>query len=168
MKIDENKAIINNFTPSPELDKALQKLAEGENPLVALNLDMINAIHEDVITKYGGEMGIRDHNLLESVCIAPYQECFGIVLYPTIFDKAAKYLTDFARYQIFVDGNKRTGLQTAEVFLEVNGYTLDLTAEAFYNLVMHIANNRVEHEEVSKYIKENAVFLEREDYEYDR
>jgi death on curing protein len=43
----------------------------------------------------------------------------------------------------FVDGNKRTGLLAAQVFLDVNGVSLEHDSEAFYALTMGVAEGRV-------------------------
>ncbi len=61
--------------------------------------------------------------LLEAV----QAEMFGAPLYPTIADKAALYCYNIICNHIFTDGNKRTGLGAALVFLNLNGYDLRLT-----------------------------------------
>lgn len=47
---------------------------------------------------------------------------FGEPLYPTIADKAALYMFNIISNHIFQDGNKRTGLQSARVFVALNNY----------------------------------------------
>lgn len=111
-------------------------------------------IHDDRIRKYGGAYGIRDHGLFHSACEMPYQEVFGTELYPTPYEKAARYLFCFSNYQIFVDGNKRTGLAVAGAYLLCNGISLDLTNTEAYNLTMDIANHYIED------IKDIAAYLE--------
>lgn len=156
--------------------KALSLLGEEkayqEEPLL---LEDIVLIHDDFIKEFGGSYGVRDENLLNSVQMSPYQSCFGEDLYPSLFDKAAKLLLDFCRYQIFVDGNKRTGIGTCSVFLYINDYRLALTNEEAYQLAMDIANDKVtEITEVSAILKENSIALvkdvqeEREDTVYER
>ncbi len=167
---NKEKAVIDNFKPSAALKKALSKLADGPQSTFILDELDIKAIHDAYIDEFGGDYGIRDVNLFKSVCLAPYQACFGQELYPTIFDKAAKYIIDFARYQIFIDGNKRTGLAAAECFLENNGYTMNLSSEQFYILTMDIANNNIEDSKVVEMIKNNVLFYDVEmesEEEYD-
>ena len=124
-----------------------------------LNVEEILQIHDTMLSIYGGENGVRDANLLESVCVAPHQSFGGVDLYPTIFDKAAKYLVDFSRYQVFLDGNKRTGVLAMWQELILNGYNLnkDFTNEMIYGLTMDIANNRItDLEVVSKILREHS------------
>ncbi len=55
---------------------------------------------------------------------------FGdIELYPTLFQKAAVYAHHIITGHIFLDGNKRTDLNCAILFLEFNGCTLRLDIE---------------------------------------
>ena len=58
--------------------------------------------------------------LLEAV----QSELFGEPMYPTIADKAAVYCYNIICNHIFSDGNKRTGLGAALVFLNFNGFDL--------------------------------------------
>ena len=106
-----------------------------------LSTEDIIEIHDKMVDDFGGEYGIRDEGLLESIRNAPYSEFFGTEQYPEILDKAAKYLFDFTYYQVFVDGNKRVGLSVLNAFLAANGLTLTLSVSEAYNLVMSIANH---------------------------
>ena len=124
-----------------KFESALRKLGQDAEEEKLCVEDLI-AIHNKAVELYGGEYGVRDHGLLESVCVAPHQGCFGQDLYPTVFDKAAKYLVDFCRYQIFADGNKRTGVLAMQTELLINGYDINMTNEDIYELAMAIANNR--------------------------
>lgn len=145
-----------------EYDKALSKLGSEKETkeIIPLSVADIEVVHSDMIARYGGSDGIRDNGLLLSVVSAPYQTFGGEDLYPTLHDKAAKYLLDFARYQIFVDGNKRTALATASTFLLVNGEQMGLTNDEAYDLVMSIANGRItEIEQVSQVLEEKSIPL---------
>ena len=83
------------------------------------------------------------------------------MLYPTIFDKAAKYAFDFANYQIFYDGNKRVALETAVDYLKLNRCELTLSADECYNMVMDIANGRIKDpSEISKIFQDHSYAIE--------
>lgn len=111
---------------------------EGEG---ILNMDDIVQIHDQMIDDFGGEYGIRDEGLLTSLSVAPYSEFFGEEQYPGILQKAAKYLFDFTNYQVFIDGNKRTGLAVLNAYLAANGLTLTMSVSDAYQLVMAIAKH---------------------------
>lgn len=150
----ENNALLYKF------DKALQKLGE-DIPEERLTEDDILRLHSIALERYGGKEGIRDNDLFKSACVSPYQGMFGEDLYPTVFDKAAKFLLDFCRYQIFVDGNKRTGVLSMQAKLLTNGYDVDMTNEEMYDVAINIANNKItEVSEIVSIIKPRCKFLE--------
>lgn len=128
-----------------------------------LTSKQILKIHDNEIKKYGGEYGIREEGTFDMLVNAPYQSIFGMDCYPSIFDKAAKYLEGFARHQVFYDGNKRTALVVCGTFLAINNYHLQLEPLQFYKLTLNIANNKsIETEEISKFLKEHSISLEKE------
>lgn len=141
---ENNKVISAINNASNQYGRALERLGK-ENNICEFYLakEDVEVIHNDMCYRYGGSMGIRDNALFESVCKAPYQSVFGQDLYPTPFDKAAKYLFDFSNYQIFLDGNKRTGLATAVAYLIGSGYQCTLTQMQMYDLTMKIANGQI-------------------------
>lgn len=149
-------------TMNPDLKGALEKLAKGENEVIPLKPEDVMEIHSQMLIQFGGTDGIRDQGLFESVCATPYQSVFGQDLYPTAIDKAAKYLFDFSNYQVFVDGNKRTGLMTAFAMLAANNMMLTLSEEQMVFLTLDIANHKIEtSEQVADVLKENVKFMDR-------
>lgn len=110
---------------------------------VPITVEDIIDIHDKMVDDFGGEFGLRDEGLLESIHDAPYTEFFGQEQYPEILDKAAKYLFDFTYYQVFIDGNKRTGLAVVNHYLSGNGLFLNMPVTKAYELVMSIANHGV-------------------------
>ena len=90
-----------------------------------LTIEQILLIHSMVIDETGGSHGILNQHALLSVIAAPAQEVFGQELYPTIFLKASVYARDIVTNHPFMDGNKRTGMVSASVFLENNGHVID-------------------------------------------
>ena len=93
-----------------------------ENKAVYLTAERILQIHSMLIDETGGSHGLRDHNAILSVEQMPQQTAFGKELYPSVFLKAAVYARSIIMNHPFIDGNKRTGMTSAFVFLERNGY----------------------------------------------
>ena len=138
-------------------DNVFTKLG-ADAPEYKLTKADIITIHDKSIERYGGLLGVRDEDLLESSTVTPYQSAFGTDMYPTIFDKAAKYLFEFAHYQIFNDGNKRTGLAVMGYFLAANGFEFNMSDVDTYEFVMDIANNKyTEINEIADVIKANTI-----------
>ncbi|MDP3725355.1 MAG: type II toxin-antitoxin system death-on-curing family toxin [Nanoarchaeota archaeon] len=79
-------------------------------------------IHSLIIEETGGLHGVRDHNAIHGIIAVPRQNVFGKELYLTIFQKAAAYARNTILNHPFLDGNKRTGMSAAFVFMENNGF----------------------------------------------
>lgn len=85
------------------------------------------SFHEKLLARFGGSSGVRDHGLLASALARP-QHLFSYER-PTLFDMAAAYAHGIVKNHPFVDGNKRSGLLAAAVFLEANGVRFSATEE---------------------------------------
>lgn len=90
-----------------------------------LRIEDVLALHADQMELYGGEHGVRDMGLLESAVGQAQASFAGQVLHADIFEMAAAYLFHIVQNHPFIDGNKRTGLIAALVFLDLNGIELD-------------------------------------------
>lgn len=84
-----------------------------------LDVDDVLLIHEEQLPTYGGSAGIRDRALLESAVAMPRATVGGEFAHEDLFARAAAYAFHVAQDQPFVDGNKRTGLLAALVFLDL-------------------------------------------------
>ena len=122
-----------------------------------LTLDEVLGIHADQIRRYGGRPGLRDLRLLQSAVAMPETTFEGQFLHGTVFEMAAAYLFHLARNHPFVDGNKRTALMSALVFLGLNGQRLAAEPEALYELVDGAAAGSVDKAEVSVFLRRNCV-----------
>ncbi len=87
-----------------------------------LTVPVIHTIHEELIAEHGGSSGVRDQGLLESALARPQ----NLLAYgkPSLAELGASYAFGIARNHPFVDGNKRTALMAAYVFLGLNGQLL--------------------------------------------
>lgn len=96
---------------------------------------------------------MRDHHALLSVVSAPRQAAFGRELYPSIFEKAAVYIRDIITLHPFLDGNKRTGITVAFVFLENNGYGgIDHEGE-IEHFVLAVIHQKLDIEDIAAWLK---------------
>jgi death on curing protein len=84
-------------------------------------------IHARLIDETGGEHGVLNLGLLQSAVARPQATFDGQDLYPDLFLKAAALLESLVGNQAFVDGNKRTAITFAGLFLRLNGYRLVAT-----------------------------------------
>ena len=89
-----------------------------------LTLAEVIEIHTDQITRYGGQDGVRDFGLLESALAQPEASFAGEWLHHDLYVMAAAYAYHVCQNHPFIDGNKRTALVCALVFLEWNGINI--------------------------------------------
>lgn len=89
-----------------------------------LTVIRVLAIHDYMVKRFGGSHGIRDLGLVESAVMRPQAGFGGEYLYKNIFDMAAALLQSLLKNHPFVDGNKRTALSSAGIFLKINDYKL--------------------------------------------
>ena len=100
------------------------------------------------------EDGIRDVALLESAVNAPFQTFGGEDLYSDITDKAALY--GIANNHAFVDGNKRTAVHATEMFLLINGISLECDDIEMEKIIIGVADNTISYEELSEWMKKHC------------
>jgi death-on-curing protein len=109
-----------------------------------LTVEVVLALHQRQLDRFGGGAGLRDRGLLESAVAQPEASFGGVYVHDSLFAMAAAYLFHIVSNHPFVDGNKRAGLLAAQVFLEINGIELLHDSEAFYELTMAVAETRVD------------------------
>ncbi len=122
-----------------------------------MTLDEVLGIHADQLRRYGGHPGLRDPALLQSALGMPETTFEGEFLHGTLFEMAAAYLFHIARNHPFIDGNKRTALMCALVFLGLNDWRLEADTEALYGLVDGAAAGSVDKAEVAVFLRQNSI-----------
>jgi death-on-curing protein len=114
-----------------------------------LELDEILEIHALQLDEFGGMAGVRDRGLLESAVEQPRATAFGDLLHADLFEMAAAYLFHIVKNHAFLDGNKRTALVAALVFLDINGVSLERDDERLYELTMAAAEGRADKTQIA-------------------
>jgi death on curing protein len=80
--------------------------------------ESVRALHERLLSEFGGDSRVRDDGMIESALSRPRNQfLFGS---PTMPELAAAYAFGLIRNHPFVDGNKRVGFTAAVLFLEIN------------------------------------------------
>ncbi|MGK7943259.1 MAG: type II toxin-antitoxin system death-on-curing family toxin [Microcystaceae cyanobacterium] len=118
-----------------------------------INIDLAIKINERQINKFGGSIGMRDKNLLESALAQPQATFGGKLLHSKIYEQAAAYLFHLTMNHPFIDGNKRTAFAVMDVFLRLNGFRLNLTDQEVYDLVLAVANGELDKTTLTTHLK---------------
>lgn len=99
---------------------------------------------------------MRDQGLLESALAQPQATFSGQLLHETIAEQAAAYLYHLAMNHPFIDGNKRTAFAVMDTFLRLNGYSLNLSDQQAYELVIQVVEGHVNKSALSQ-VLESAI-----------
>ena len=113
-------------------------------------------LHARLIEETGGSHGVRDMGLLLSALGRPKATFEGKDLHPTITIKAAALADSIINNHPFVDGNKRTGIGAAAMFLSLNGYAITASNQELLDLTMQIAQKRTTIEEVANWFETHS------------
>ena len=124
---------------------------------VYLTVYQVLFIHARLIDMTGGEHGLRDLGLLESAVARPQAIFDGKDLYPDLFLKAAALMESLARNHPFVDGNKRTAITAAALFLQQNGRHLRTTNEILEQFTLQVVNERPPLDEIAVWFQNYTV-----------
>jgi len=117
--------------------------------------DMLQ-IHSFIIDETGGSHGVRDTGLIQSAAQAPKQSFGGEDAYPDVFKKAAVYLHRIIMNHPFVDGNKRTAITAATIFLEQNGYRFTAPEGELENFALKVVEDKLDIDQIADWLEQNA------------
>ena len=134
-------------------------------------------INKLTIRRHGGNFvppfNLLKRDSLDYIIEAVEGKLFGKVLYPEIHDKAGYYMFSIINDHIFQDGNKRTGLESALLFLKLNNYKLkdelvrvrfelkeipksgETTNQILYNFTIEMASGEINLEECGLWFQAN-------------
>lgn len=111
-------------------------------------------IHSRLIQSTGGAHGIRDLSMLLSALGRPQATFDGNDLYDDLFSKAASLLDSLIRNHPFVDGNKRTAITAAALFMKLNGFSLVVSNEEMARFTLECAQSKVTLDEMSAWLRQ--------------
>jgi death on curing protein len=112
----------------------------GDEPEFLTRADL-ERIHAQSLHLFGGAAGVRDEGLVHSALASAR----NVFLYGSgdLFDIAAAYAFHVAEAQAFIDGNKRTAIGTALIFLDMNGIVKRPNNDALYDAMIAVANKQL-------------------------
>lgn len=105
-------------------------------------MDEVLYLHEESLARFGGAAGIRELGLVESA-LGSAQNAFWYGQ-GNLFEIAAAYAFHLAESQAFTDGNKRTAVAAAIMFLRLNGKPFPKDDGSAERAMMEIAGRRMD------------------------
>ena len=127
-----------------------------EEPLF-LRVKDVEKLHAMSLQRFGGSEGLRDRNAFESAVHHPK----SIFYYDQgdLFDMAAAYCFHIAQAQAFLDGNKRTGVAAAIVFLNENGYPITGDSMRIHKALIAVAEGEMGRDDIAALLRELTAWL---------
>jgi death-on-curing protein len=126
---------------------------KGPNDCFHLTIEIVKDIHAAALHDFGGLDGVRDENLLLSAILTPQSSFGGASPYADLSEVAAAYLFYLCRNNPFLDGNKRTALGAAIVFLRLNGIEPSPDSDAWHALTLGIASGETDRAEATRQLR---------------
>jgi death-on-curing protein len=121
-------------------------------PPVFLTAEQIKKLHEMGLKRHGGASGLGDIGLFESAIMQPKNDfLYGKV---DVFGISAAYAYHISQAQSFLDGNKRTAVSSALVFLELNGVDTSFDSHQLYLAMIAIAEKRMDKASLADLLRE--------------
>lgn len=126
-----------------------------------LSPEQVLFIHSRLVSETGGSHGLRDLGLLESAVARPKATFNGQDLYSDLFTKAAALMDSLINNHPFLDGNKRTGVTAAGIFLSINGWKLTASTKALETCTLRVATKGIEIGELASWLRKCTVSVEK-------
>lgn len=116
-----------------------------------LKIDEIIEMNKTTITEQGGLHGLRDRNLLESAIANPQ----NIFYYQNAdhYTIASSYAISIIKNHPFLDGNKRTGFLSMDLFLRMNNMKIEFPNTESVKTMVNVATSEIEIQELSNWLK---------------
>ena len=125
----------------------------GSGGTVFLTLDQVLKSHERQLEQFGGTDGVRNMALLESAMAQPESAFSGHWLHADVFEMAAAYAFHLCKNHPFLDGNKRTALDAALIFLELNGISI-LANKVLVDAMLAVAEGKMSKKELAEVFRD--------------
>ena len=112
--------------------------------------------HAQQIALFGGSDGVRDRGLLNSALARPKNLFAYAERELTMAELAAAYAAGISNNHPFVDGNKRTAMQVAFVFLEFNGFPVTASQEEACLTFLSLAAGEISEQLLAQWFEHNT------------
>ena len=125
--------------------------------MILLTVEEVIALHDKLIERTGGSQGLRDQSLLESAVYSAMSAFGDNEAYPTVEEKAARLMFSLTNNHAFVDGNKRIGVFTMLMTLQLNNIKINYTQAELISLGLSVADGKTEYVEILDWIMEHKI-----------
>lgn len=135
----------------------MARSSKSLTPVKFLSEGEIIAVNERMVSEFGGLHGVRDLHILRSAVGRPQLSVGFQDAYKSIFDKAAALFHSIINNHPFLDGNKRTSLFSAVLFLAYNGWNVEFRRKEAVKFTRQVHNQKFTVDVISKWLKEHSI-----------
>lgn len=125
------------------------------NEIEFLPKHIIIYFHQQIISLYGGTLGLRDEGLLDSALEQPRAMFDGSYLHDSLVKMAAAYGFHICNNHPFIDGNKRVALVAMDAFLQKNGFEISSSEKDVYEIMMKLASGTITKADLTDWLEAN-------------
>lgn len=122
---------------------------------VFLEVAAVTALHDQQIARFGGAPGLRDAGLLESA-VSRAENRAQYDPDASVAAVGAALAWGLIKNHAFIDGNKRVGLVSLVVFLDLNGYRLLCSEVEETAMVLRAAAGELSEEQWTAWVQQSA------------
>jgi death-on-curing protein len=126
---------------------------------MSLSIEDLLYLHTEIILATGGSDGVLSMERLAAAVARPHTGYGETEFFPTVFDKAAALASSIITTHPSVDGNKRTGIAAAGLFLEANGYILTASQTELEEMAVAVARENPEIDVISNWLVRHSAPL---------
>jgi death-on-curing protein len=124
-----------------------------------LTLEELLYIHQAETSLVSHDSNIRDLSLLKSA-VENTKLIYANGYVTDVFELAASYIKSIVNNHPFIDGNKRTALAAAMVFLEYNGFIIkEESEEELADQILDYINKEISQEDLAEHLTKNSTKL---------
>ena len=125
--------------------------------MIILTVEEVLELHKMLVATTGGAAGVRDIGLLESAVMGCHQTFDGVMLYPTVIEKAAQIAFAICKNHPFVDGNKRAAVTAMGVMLDMNNIAISFSQAELIHLGLGLADGSLGYNDILQWIESHQV-----------
>jgi len=126
-----------------------------------LTANQIVDVHDTVLREFGGEDGILWRGTIDLIADTPGRKVYGLEPFRELNDKAAALFHEIIKLHPFVDGNKRTASTSVEIFLEMNGASIDAEKDEKLKIALKTGECKTNVRELAAWFEERLFIAER-------
>ena len=120
--------------------------------MILLTIEEVIDLHDKLIERTGGSHGLRDKSLLESAIYSAMSGFADSEAYPSVEEKAARLMFSLTNNHAFIDGNKRIGVFTMLMTLQLNNIKVNYTQSELISLGLSVAAGTTDYNQILDWI----------------